>query len=90
VEHRPTLVLLDLHLPDTTGEDVLRQLKGTPATAKIPVAVMSADATAGRIQRLLESGAVDYITKPIDVGRFINLVDRYCGPAIADGSSDGR
>jgi PAS domain S-box-containing protein len=78
-QHQPDLVLLDLHLPDMSGEDVLRQLKGHPTTAGIPVVVMSADATAGRVSRLMEIGAVDYLTKPIDVTRFLAVIDRWCG-----------
>jgi PAS domain S-box-containing protein len=78
-QHQPDLVLLDLHLPDMSGEDVLRQLKGHPTTASIPIVVMSADATAGRVSRLMEAGAVDYLTKPIDVSRFLGVIDRWCG-----------
>ena len=77
-QHQPDLVLLDLHLPDMSGEDVLRQLKGHPNTASIPVVAMSADATAGRVSRLLEAGAVDYLTKPIDVTRFLAVIDQWC------------
>jgi PAS domain S-box-containing protein len=61
-ELRPKLVLLDLHLPDASGEDVLHELQGHPATSAIPVVIMSADATRGRIQRLREAGAVQYLT----------------------------
>jgi PAS domain S-box-containing protein len=78
MQHQPALVLLDLHLPDITGEDVLRQLKGQPNTAEIPVAIMSADAAGGRIARLIEAGAIDYLTKPIDVSNFLSLLDRWC------------
>jgi PAS domain S-box-containing protein len=78
LEHRPTLILLDLHLPDASGEDVLRQLKGHPSTADIPVVIMSADATPNRIARLKDGGAADYITKPIDVNLFLAVVDRWC------------
>jgi DNA-binding response OmpR family regulator len=89
IEHHPALVLLDLHLPDTSGEDLLRQLKGHPSTAKLPVAVMSADASPGRMARLIEAGAIDYITKPIDVNAFLALIDRWCAPDSADMSIDG-
>jgi signal transduction histidine kinase len=50
--HRPDLILLDLHLPDLHGSEVLDALRGDPATATIPVVVVSADATPGEIQRL--------------------------------------
>ncbi|MBV9934590.1 MAG: response regulator, partial [Actinobacteria bacterium] len=74
-EHQPELILLDLHLPDTTGDEVLRQLRDDPQTASIPVAVVSADATAGQIRRLLAEGAVAYLTKPLDVAELRALVD---------------
>src|SRR5262249_14387291 len=68
---RPDLILLDLHLPDMPGEEVLRQLWSDPATRSLPVAVLSADATPSQRRRLLSSGAVAYLTKPIDVGRLL-------------------
>jgi PAS domain S-box-containing protein len=74
-EHQPTLVLLDLHLPDIGGEQVLQRLRDDPATASIPVVVVSADATPGRVQRLVSAGAVAYLTKPIDVRELLRLVD---------------
>jgi CheY-like chemotaxis protein len=74
-EHLPSLVLLDLNLPDISGEEVLRRLRTDPRTAPIPVVVLSADATAGRIARLRRAGANDYLTKPFDFGQFLDLVD---------------
>src|SRR5207302_8316881 len=56
---RPGLIFLDLHLPDMSGEDVLRQLWEDPQIRNIPVAVLSADATPGHMRRLLASGAVE-------------------------------
>ncbi len=75
-EHRPDLILLDLHLPDIRGHDVLRHLKGDAATRDIPVIVISADATPGQLQRLREAGSTGYLTKPIDVREFLDLLDR--------------
>jgi PAS domain S-box-containing protein len=74
-EHRPDVILLDLHLPDLDGDEVLRRLQADPATAEIPVLVVSADATPGRIRELLASGAVGYVTKPIDVGELLTVID---------------
>ncbi|MBI4264645.1 MAG: response regulator [Acidobacteria bacterium] len=71
----PSLVLLDLHLPDMRGEEVLRQLWEGAATRHIPVAVLSADAMAAQKRRLVASGAVAYLTKPFDVGDVLQLVD---------------
>ena len=75
-EHRPDLILLDLHLPDLSGEDVLRQLLAEPRTRDIPVVVLSADATPGQVERLLAVGAQAYLTKPLDVPKFLALVDQ--------------
>jgi signal transduction histidine kinase/CheY-like chemotaxis protein len=69
-EHAPDLILLDLHLPDLSGREVLAQLKAASTTAHIPVVIMSADATPVQIQRLLNSGAADYLTKPLDLPLF--------------------
>jgi signal transduction histidine kinase/ActR/RegA family two-component response regulator len=71
----PQLILLDLHLPDLPGLQVLRRLKAAPATADIPVVIVSADATPGLIQRLRASGASAYLTKPIDVAEILQLLD---------------
>ena len=73
--HRPDLILLDLDLPDIPGEEVLRRLKETPETRHIPVVVISADATAGRVARQLAAGAHAYLTKPLDVKKFLALID---------------
>lgn len=74
-EHQPVLVLLDLHLPDVDGEQVLHRLRDDPATASIPVVIVSADATSGQIRRLLAAGASAYITKPIDVRELLKHLD---------------
>ena len=76
-EHRPDLILLDLHLPDTHGEQVLEQLVRDPRTAAIPVLVISADATPGQIERLTAAGARAYLTKPLDVQTFLATVDGF-------------
>jgi len=75
-QHQPDLILLDLHLPDMAGEEVLRHLLADPRTKRIPVIVISADATPGQIRNLLATGARAYITKPIDVSRFFEAVDQ--------------
>ena len=72
---RPDLVLLDLNLPDIQGAEVLRRLRADERTRSIPVIVVSADATTAQIDALLARGAFDYVTKPIDVGRLVGLLD---------------
>jgi PAS domain S-box-containing protein len=71
----PDLILLDLHLPDLSGDEVLKRLQADPETRGIPVVMVTADAWAGRAQKLLAAGARDCITKPFDVPRFLQLVD---------------
>lgn len=91
-QHRPDLILLDLHLPDIGGETILRELKGDPATAAIPVVMLSADATSGQTERLLHAGASAYLTKPIRVTMFLETVD-HClgvGPSLASARPSSR
>jgi CheY-like chemotaxis protein len=74
VERRPDLVLLDLHLPDIHGAEVLARLKRDPRTRAIPVVVVTADATRSRTELLLRSGAHAYLTKPLDVPGLLSTV----------------
>lgn len=82
-KHLPDVILLDLHLPDLHGRDVLRELRRNPATAGIPVIVVTADATPGRTQRLLDDGAAAFITKPIIVNELLTTLEAVV-PAPAD------
>jgi CheY-like chemotaxis protein len=74
-EHHPDLVLLDLNLPDISGAQVLSILRDDVSTRDIPVVIISADATRHQIDRLMEAGARAYMTKPLDVQRFLDVVD---------------
>ena len=74
-ERHPDLILLDLHLPDMPGAEVLRRLRTHDDTRTIPVVVLSADATERQITRLNAAGAFGYLTKPLDVAEFLRLVD---------------
>jgi PAS domain S-box-containing protein len=100
-QHQPDLLMLDLHLPDLPGEEILRQLRADPRTAQLPIVMISADATSTKIERLRAAGASDYLTKPIDVRRFLALVDatpprraetvpQPCAPHPEAGSEAGR
>ncbi len=74
-DHQPDLVLLDLDLPDMHGREVLRALRDDPASRDIPVVVVSADATERQIARLTDAGAHSYLTKPIEVKKFLQVLD---------------
>ncbi len=73
--HRPDLILLDMQLPDISGIELLRHFKNDDDVAAVVVIVVSADATPARMQQALTLGAAHYVTKPVDMGRFLALVD---------------
>jgi len=60
------LVLLDMVMPDLSGEDVLKVLKGNVATREVPIVVISADSEHERVSRCIAAGADDYLSKPFD------------------------
>ena len=72
---KPSMILLDLHLPDMPGEQALRQLKRDPLTAAIPIVILTADAINAKPDQLLAQGARAFLSKPIDVQRLIDVVD---------------
>lgn len=62
---KPDLVILDIMMPDISGLDILREMRGDPALATIPVVVVSAKGTPTDIKDGLEAGASTYLTKPV-------------------------
>jgi PAS domain S-box-containing protein len=76
-QHRPDLILLDVHLPDLPGLDVLERLRRDERTSSIPVIMLSADASQEQIRRFNDAGAKDYLTKPLDLEYFLTLLDSY-------------
>jgi signal transduction histidine kinase/ActR/RegA family two-component response regulator len=90
VEHQPDMVLLDLHLPDLPGQQVLQRLKADPRTRHIPVVIASADATPGRQQRLRDLGARDYLAKPYNIARFLTVIDDAVNQNTICGGEEGN
>jgi CheY-like chemotaxis protein len=82
-DRHPDVVLLDLHLPDISGDEVVRALWQDPVTRSIPVVVVTADATPGTAQRLKAAGAIGVLTKPIDVRGVLGVLDSLLGDAPA-------
>ncbi len=72
---RPSLILLDLELPDMGGQDVLRQLKADGTTAAIPVVITGAYTSPRRTQELVDAGAAACISKPIDLQGLRKTID---------------
>jgi two-component system cell cycle response regulator DivK len=66
VERNPTLILMDIQLPDLDGVATLGRLRTDERTTSIPVVALTAYAMSGDRQRLLEAGFDDYLEKPID------------------------
>jgi PAS domain S-box-containing protein len=75
-QHAPDLILLDLHLPDLPGWEVLAELQKSEVTRHIPTIVISADATARQIKRLMAGGARAYLTKPVDLAEFYRVLSK--------------
>jgi PAS domain S-box-containing protein len=73
---QPDLILLDLNLPDMTGDEVLHRLKADAAVRHIPVIMVSADAMGERVEHLLRLGAVDYLTKPYKLEEFLRVIQK--------------
>jgi two-component system cell cycle response regulator DivK len=79
--HRPDLILMDLQLPDISGLDAVRELKAGEETRAIPVIAVTAFAMVGDDRRALASGCDAYVSKPIVLREFIEIVERFIGPA---------
>ena len=72
--NKPALVLLDINMPDMNGYDVLNVLKSDPETRTIPVIAVTAAAMDRDLEKGRGAGFADYVTKPLDVGKFLNVV----------------
>ena len=78
---KPDLILMDIQLPEISGLDVTRMLKGDEELKSIPVIAVTAFAMKGDEQKIREGGCEDYISKPISVGPFIEVIQSHLGEA---------
>lgn len=78
-EHKPDLILMDIQLPEVSGLDLIRWLKGAEDLRGIPVIAVTAFAMKGDEDRIRETGCEDYISKPISVLSFIETVRKHLG-----------
>ncbi len=81
IKYAPDLILLDLDLPDMQGFEVLILLQAEEETKEIPVVIISADAMPLQLEKLLKAGSKDYLTKPLDIRAFLQVVDEWVGSA---------
>ena len=84
-EHRPDLVLMDIQLPGRDGFELLAEIRASPF-AKLKVVALTAHAMSGDREKARDAGFDEYITKPIDIATFPELVSR----ALAIGSAERR
>lgn len=79
------LVLMDINLPGMNGYEALEALRADDRTVAVPIVAMTSDAMLGDAERGLAAGFDEYVTKPIDVLSFFDLLDRYLGDGPASG-----
>lgn len=73
----PNVILLDIHLPDRDGFQVLECLRKDKSTAQIPVIALSADAMPCHIERGLSAGFDEYLTKPVNLQKLLEALSKY-------------
>ena len=78
-ENRPDLILMDIQLPEISGLEVTKWLKDDPELAHIPVIAVTAFAMKGDEERIRSGGCEAYISKPISVTHFLEVVRRHLG-----------
>jgi two-component system, cell cycle response regulator DivK len=77
-EHRPDLVLMDIHLPDIDGVEALGRLRADDRTASIPVIALTARAMRGDRERFQAAGFDGYVSKPVNIGELVGAVKDHC------------
>jgi CheY-like chemotaxis protein len=77
IDAQPNLILLDNRLPDASGEQVLRHLAVAPATAAIPIVILSGDSNPATVDELLAAGAADFLGKPFEAHQLLAIIGRY-------------
>ncbi|WP_330167743.1 response regulator [Bartonella grahamii] len=73
----PSLILVDIQLPEVSGIDVIKQLKADEELRSIPVVAVTAFAMKGDEERIRASGCEEYMSKPISVPQFITMVKHF-------------
>ena len=83
VSLQPSLILMDLSLPEMNGWEATRALKADPSVARIPVVAITAHAMVGDRESAIAAGCAECLTKPYEIADLVALVERYIGPAEA-------
>ena len=77
LEHRPDLILMDVQLPGMDGYEVTRRLKAQDETKHIPIVAVTSYAMKGEEERAREAGCDAYVSKPIDIHKLVETVQRF-------------
>jgi two-component system cell cycle response regulator DivK len=78
VQHEPSLVLMDIQLPDIDGVEALRRLRADERTASIPVVALTAQAMDGDRERFVAAGFDGYVSKPVNIVELCATVNEHC------------
>jgi two-component system cell cycle response regulator DivK len=76
-EHNPDLILMDIQLPEISGLELTKMLKSDENLKSIPIIAVTAFAMKGDEQKIREGGCEDYISKPISVTGFMEVIRKY-------------
>ena len=79
--HKPDLILMDIQLPEISGLEVTKWLKDDEELSHIPVVAVTAFAMKGDEERIRNGGCEAYISKPISVMHFLDVVRKHLGHA---------
>ncbi len=79
--NNPSLVLMDIQLPEVSGEVIIQWMKADEDLKAIPIVAVTAFAMKGDEERIRSKGCEAYLSKPISIGKFIETVKAYAGPA---------
>jgi two-component system cell cycle response regulator DivK len=82
-ENRPDLIIMDIQLPEISGLEVTKRIKQDEALRAIPVIAVTAFAMKGDEERIRQGGCEAYISKPISVKHFLDVVRKHLGPVEA-------
>jgi len=76
---RPDLILMDMSLPDLDGWECTRRIKADEDTKSIPVVALTSHAMSGDREKALAAGCDEYDTKPVDLPRLLEIIERLLG-----------
>jgi two-component system cell cycle response regulator DivK len=89
-EHHPDLIIMDIRLPDMSGLEATRILKGDDKTRAIPVLATSAHGHYANTREIRDSGCDAYIPTPIDTGAFVRFIQSFIVSATGDPPADAE